>query len=108
MWLRPWHVITLLELYWQRMKRANGKEVDGFDYLKFARRHGGAPFPFTQQSTGGTGLAGGRFPAARSDVTGRLRLTSPCRRIDQVTDQQARESPFGSAGGGGVRHSAAA
>ncbi len=28
---------VLLELYWQRMKRANGKEVDGFDYLKFAR-----------------------------------------------------------------------
>jgi hypothetical protein len=27
----------LLELYWQRMKRANGKEIDGFDYLKFAR-----------------------------------------------------------------------
>jgi hypothetical protein len=27
----------LLELYWQKMKRANGKEVDGFDYLKFAR-----------------------------------------------------------------------
>jgi hypothetical protein len=30
----------LLELYWQRMKRANGKEVDGFDYLKFARNIG--------------------------------------------------------------------
>jgi hypothetical protein len=30
----------LLELYWQRMKRANGKEVDGFDYLKFARNVG--------------------------------------------------------------------
>ena len=28
---------VLLELYWQKMKRANGKEVDGFDYLKFAR-----------------------------------------------------------------------
>src|SRR5438309_1149593 len=28
---------VLLELYWQRMKRANGKEVGGFDYLKFAR-----------------------------------------------------------------------
>jgi hypothetical protein len=28
---------VLLELYWQRMKRANGKEVDGFDYFKFAR-----------------------------------------------------------------------
>jgi hypothetical protein len=27
----------LLELYWQRMKQANGKEIDGFDYLKFAR-----------------------------------------------------------------------
>ncbi len=28
---------VLLELYWQKMKRANGKEVDGLDYLKFAR-----------------------------------------------------------------------
>src|SRR4051812_7375999 len=28
---------VLLELYWQRMKRANGKEINGFDYLKFAR-----------------------------------------------------------------------
>jgi hypothetical protein len=28
---------VLLELYWQKMKLANGKEVDGFDYLKFAR-----------------------------------------------------------------------
>ena len=28
---------VLLELYWQKMKRANGKEVDGFDYLEFAR-----------------------------------------------------------------------
>jgi hypothetical protein len=28
---------VLLELYWQQMKRANGKEVDGFDYLQFAR-----------------------------------------------------------------------
>jgi hypothetical protein len=28
---------VLLEIYWQRMKRANGKEVGGFDYLKFAR-----------------------------------------------------------------------
>jgi hypothetical protein len=28
---------VLLELYWQQLKRANGKEVDGFDYLKFAR-----------------------------------------------------------------------
>lgn len=28
---------VLLEIYWQRMKRANGKEVRGFDYLKFAR-----------------------------------------------------------------------
>src|ERR1700691_5040031 len=27
---------VLLELYWQRMKRANGKEVNGFDYHKFA------------------------------------------------------------------------
>ncbi len=27
----------LLELYWQRLKRANGKEVDGFDYFKLAR-----------------------------------------------------------------------
>ena len=31
---------VLLETYWQRMKRANGKEVDGFDYLKFARNVG--------------------------------------------------------------------
>jgi len=31
---------VLLEIYWQRMKRANGKEVDGFDYLKFARNVG--------------------------------------------------------------------
>src|SRR5436190_17188323 len=30
----------LLELYWQRMKRANGKEVGGFDYLRFARNIG--------------------------------------------------------------------
>jgi len=28
---------VLLELYWQRIKRANGKEVSGFDYRKFAR-----------------------------------------------------------------------
>jgi len=28
---------VLLELYWQKMKHANGKEVDGFDYFKFAR-----------------------------------------------------------------------
>ena len=28
---------VLLELYWRRMKRANGKEVDGFDYFKLAR-----------------------------------------------------------------------
>lgn len=28
---------VLLELYWQQFKRANGKEVDGFDYLQFAR-----------------------------------------------------------------------
>jgi hypothetical protein len=28
---------VLLELYWQRLKRANGKEVGGFDYFKFAR-----------------------------------------------------------------------
>ena len=28
---------VLLELYWQKMKRANGKEVDGFDYFQFAR-----------------------------------------------------------------------
>ena len=28
---------VMLEAYWQRMKRANGKEVGGFDYLKFAR-----------------------------------------------------------------------
>lgn len=28
---------VLLETYWQRMKRANGKEVDGFDYRSFAR-----------------------------------------------------------------------
>src|SRR5271170_3733590 len=28
---------VLLELYWQQMKRANGKEVDGFDYLQFSR-----------------------------------------------------------------------
>ncbi len=27
----------LLELYWRRLKRANGKEVDGFDYFKMAR-----------------------------------------------------------------------
>jgi hypothetical protein len=27
----------LLELYWQKMKLAHGKEVDGFNYLKFAR-----------------------------------------------------------------------
>ncbi len=27
----------LLDLYWKRMKRANGKEVDGFDYFKLAR-----------------------------------------------------------------------
>ncbi len=27
----------LLELYWRQMKRANGKEVDGFDYFKLAR-----------------------------------------------------------------------
>jgi len=27
----------LLELYWRQMKRANGKEVDGFDYFKMAR-----------------------------------------------------------------------
>jgi len=30
----------LLELYWQRLTRANGKEVGGFDYLKFARNIG--------------------------------------------------------------------
>jgi hypothetical protein len=28
---------ALLEVYWRQMSRANGKEVDGFDYLKFAR-----------------------------------------------------------------------
>lgn len=28
---------VLLETYWQQMKRANGKEVDGFDYTRFAR-----------------------------------------------------------------------
>lgn len=28
---------VLLELYWQQFKRANGKEVGGFDYLRFAR-----------------------------------------------------------------------
>ena len=28
---------VLLETYWQQLKRANGKEVDGFDYSKFAR-----------------------------------------------------------------------
>ncbi len=28
---------VLLEIYWQRMKRVNGKEVGGFDYMKFAR-----------------------------------------------------------------------
>ena len=27
----------LLETYWRQMKQANGKEVDGFDYTKFAR-----------------------------------------------------------------------
>jgi hypothetical protein len=27
----------LLELYWEKIKRANGKEVNGFDYRKFAR-----------------------------------------------------------------------
>src|SRR5258708_38841955 len=31
---------ALLEAYWQRMKRANGKETSGFDYLKFARNVG--------------------------------------------------------------------
>lgn len=28
---------VLLEVYWQRMRRANGKEVGGFDYGRFAR-----------------------------------------------------------------------
>lgn len=28
---------VLLEMYWQQLRRANGKEVDGFDYGKFAR-----------------------------------------------------------------------
>src|SRR6478752_6920892 len=28
---------VLLETYWRQMKQANGKEVDGFDYAKFAR-----------------------------------------------------------------------
>jgi hypothetical protein len=28
---------VLLELYWQRMRQANGKEVVGFDYFTFAR-----------------------------------------------------------------------
>ena len=28
---------VLLETYWRQMKRTNGKEVDGFDYSKFAR-----------------------------------------------------------------------
>ena len=28
---------VLLETYWRQMKQANGKEVDGFDYSKFAR-----------------------------------------------------------------------
>jgi hypothetical protein len=28
---------VLLELYWQKMKQANGKEVGGLDYLMFAR-----------------------------------------------------------------------
>jgi hypothetical protein len=28
---------VLLELYWQRMRQANGKEVVGFNYLTFAR-----------------------------------------------------------------------
>jgi hypothetical protein len=27
----------LLEVYWQRLKQANGKEVTGFDYFQFAR-----------------------------------------------------------------------
>jgi hypothetical protein len=51
---------VLLELYWQRMKRANGKEVDGFDYLKFARNIGRSKevrllgtfiYPFTNHPT---------------------------------------------------------
>jgi hypothetical protein len=28
---------VLLEVYWRQAKRANGKEVDGFDYAKYAR-----------------------------------------------------------------------
>src|SRR4051812_26784697 len=31
---------VLLELYWLRMKHSQGKEVDGFDYVKFARNIG--------------------------------------------------------------------
>jgi hypothetical protein len=27
----------LLEVYWERIQRANGKEINGFDYLRFAR-----------------------------------------------------------------------
>jgi hypothetical protein len=30
----------LLELYWQRLRQANGKEVRGFNYLQFARNVG--------------------------------------------------------------------
>src|ERR1700732_390837 len=48
---------VLLELYWQQMKRTNGKEVDGFDYVKFARHIPGSKqvrifgtfiYPFTE------------------------------------------------------------